>query len=136
MVDTIKVRTRVGKGVDNGKLKKLKPLSTSYIKLRELYESNLSSLTKPNKSGLTATGQMLDSIRFKISGLIRKKIIIFFDNKRSGELSGAKSRLTNSQVAKHVQDNGRPFFEFADTEVKRFTRRLRKKITDTIRRAL
>ncbi len=64
--DLIVKRTRLGYGVDSP-LKdksKLAKLKQSYILDRQKF-SGLSSLTRPNRSNLTRTGSMLDSMRAK-----------------------------------------------------------------------
>lgn len=58
----IKKRTRLGYSVPShgGSKSKLKPLSPKYIKQRG--RENLSPMTTKNRSNLTRTGEMLDSI--------------------------------------------------------------------------
>ena len=64
----IKKRTRLGYGVSEqyGNKVKLKPLSKKYIKQRK--NDDLSNATTPNKSNLTKTGEMLDSMNAKVKG--------------------------------------------------------------------
>jgi hypothetical protein len=105
-------RVKSGEGI-NGKLK---PLAKSTISQRKTYSDNLDITTSPSESNATATGQMLNAIvggknnnglSFKIN-----------DKKRKGELSGAKSKLTNNQVRKLYEDSGRDFFELTEEERK------------------
>jgi len=115
----IRVRTRLGKGDDN---KKLKELKASTKKKRKRYKKNLSEFTKPNKSNLTATGQMLDSIKSKTDG---SKIIIDFRKKRTTELDGTPSELTNTEVAIFSEQLGRLFFGLTPLQRKEFARRVK-----------
>lgn len=70
IIKDIKLRTKLGKGVmaDGGAVVKLKPLSESYKKQRKKLKQSgeLSPDTTPSKSNLTKTGEMLDSLVFKI----------------------------------------------------------------------
>jgi hypothetical protein len=110
--DLIKIRTRLeGEGI-KGKLKKLEKTTIAY---RERYSQNLSSDTSPGESNLTATGQLLDSIKSKSVG--SKVIAEFKKGKRKGELSGSKSKLTNQEVNKYVEKNGRAFFDLTKEEM-------------------
>ena len=61
--DLIVKRTRLGYGVekDLGSKKRLAKLSPNYVKRRKMFEG-LSENTRPSRSNLTLTGQMLDSI--------------------------------------------------------------------------
>lgn len=65
LVERIKLRTRLGKGLEKsgqvgGSPKPLAPLSKNYVKQRK--SAKLSGLTKPGKSNLTRTGALLDAI--------------------------------------------------------------------------
>jgi hypothetical protein len=130
--ELIKIRTRLeGEGVDGP----LKELSDSYIKQRkgELsffttgegdnkrvvpYKPNkkpkLHPDTSPETSNLTATGQLLDSIQGRNVGT--KVIVEPKKGKRKGELSGGKSKLSNREVLKYVEENGRKFHELSKEE--------------------
>jgi hypothetical protein len=68
VVDLIRERVRgEGRGVKtpDGNKTKLKPLSKAYIKQRQK-DRNLHPETTPATSNLTRTGQMLDSLRYRI----------------------------------------------------------------------
>ena len=150
MITQIRKRTRLGSGVNitTGKKEKLTKLSSSYKEVRKgnMYffrkkgvssaipvktkgkgkrNKNLSMLTTPSKSNLTATGQLLDSMK---SRSFNSKIIISFNETRFKELSGKKSKLSNSEVARHVRNNGRNFLNLANFELSKFSRELRIKI--------
>ena len=61
--DIVVKRTRLGYGVTTkgGSKELFKKLSPNYVKQRKMF-AGLHALTRPNKSNLTRTGQMLDSI--------------------------------------------------------------------------
>jgi len=111
--EVIKLRTRQeGEGV-NGKLKSL---ARSTKKYRERYEDNLHPDTSPGQSNLTATGQLIDAIQGKNVGT--KVTVDIKKGKRKGELSGGKSKLSNQQVRKYVEEAGREFLELSNQERK------------------
>lgn len=93
VIDAIKLRVRKANQLASGAT--IPENKDSTVKYRERYSSNLSSDTSPGESNATATGQLLDSMKGKASGT---KIKIELKDKRSRELSGSKSKLTNSQV--------------------------------------
>jgi hypothetical protein len=109
--DVIKIRTRQEEEGVSGKLKRL---SSSTKEYRERYEDNLHPDTAPSTSNLTATGQLIDSIRGKNIG--SKVTIDLKKGKRKGELSGGKSKLTNQEVRKYVEKDGREFLELSKDE--------------------
>lgn len=109
--EVIRLRTRQeGQGANGLPLKKL---SKSYIDYRSGAD-DLSSDTDPSTSNLTATGQLLDSIKGKNIG--SRVLIEPGKSKRKGELYGKKSKLTNKQVNKYVDENGREFLKLSAEE--------------------
>jgi hypothetical protein len=130
--ELIRLRTRgAGEGVDGP----LKELSDSYVEQRKgelsffttgegdskrvvpykpSKKPKLHPDTTPETSNLTATGQLLDSIKGKNIGT--KVIIEPSKGKRKGELSGGKSTLSNKEVLKYVELNGRKFHELSKEE--------------------
>lgn len=128
----IRKRTRIGKGVSpSGNQTKLNPLKPSTKKYREKYKKNLSENTRAGKSNLTATGQLLDSIEYKSTNAKTK---ISFADKRSKELSGAASTISNSKVAGYVQKAGRRFFGLTTGEQNELKRIIEKKIQEITKR--
>lgn len=117
----IQNRTRLGKGVSEqgGKLEKLKPLSDGYKKQRRKNKSKLSPDAKPAKSNLTFSGQMLESIDYKIEE--PDTIVIRFDNNKA------------RRKAIEVTDKGRPFFNLADSEINAIKKLIRDKIKKVTR---
>lgn len=111
--DVIRIRTRLeGEGVSGS----LKSLKASTIKNREKYKDNLHPDTSPSESNLTATGQLLDAIQGKSAG--SKVTIDIKKGKRKGELYGNKSKISNKEVRRHVEDNGREFLDLSKDEKK------------------
>jgi hypothetical protein len=76
-LDLVVKRTRLGYGVDKnfGKREKLGPLKDTYIEKRKksTYDNPLDSTTRPSKSNLTKTGEMLRSMDYTVK---EGKIII------------------------------------------------------------
>lgn len=141
-VEMLRTRTRLGYGVrqTRGKREKLKPLADSTKRVRagklaffkqrgvtvpyepdlEENKAKLHPLTRPAKSNLTMTGQMLDS--FKVISVTNGKVII-------GPSGSRKDGLTNEQVAEFAEEMGRPFAYITDIEYKRLLDDVRKKLT-------
>jgi len=126
--EVIRIRTQQeGDGV-NGQLK---ALESSTKKYRKRYKANLSSDTDPDRSNLTATGQLLNSIKGKNIG--SKVVIEPGKSKRKGELSGGKSRLTNKEVNKYVDENGREFLRLNKQETEEATNLAKDIIAEELR---
>lgn len=129
--EVIKIRTRLdGEGI-NGPLNELQESTEKY---RTRYRENLHPDTSPGKSNLTATGQLLDAIKGKSSG--SKVTIEIKGGKRKGELSGARSKLTNKEVRKYVEDNGRKFFELSEKEREEATQLAKDIILEELKSAI
>lgn len=109
----IRVRTRLGKGLDG----KLKPLSKAYIERRRKIE-DLSPSTKANKSNLTLTGEMLDSIKAIRNGY---RVTVSFSNSDA------------DKKAFYAREGGRPFFGLLQTEKNGLQRKISAIIRETIR---
>jgi hypothetical protein len=116
IIDLIKIRTQIeGEGTKGS----LSPLSSSYIKQRERYADNLSSETSPKKSNLTATGQLIDALTGKAGG--GKVVVTINKKRRKPDVSGSRSGLTNDQVRKYAEENGREFLKLSEAEKKEVT---------------
>ena len=110
IVDVILIRTRIEGQGTNGKLDRLEPSTKKY---RKRYADNLHPDTSPNTSNLTATGQLLDAIKFT-SG--NGKVKVFIKNtKRKKDLGGYKSKLTNDEVRAEVEKS-REFLKLSESE--------------------
>lgn len=116
--DMIRLRTRLGSGVqrDGAEKDRLKPLAASTKKKRA--QSKLSQFTTPNRSNLTETGQLLDSVEPK--NPTQRKVTV-------GPQGPRDDGKTNEEVAKYVSE-ARPFNHLSKTEIKR--------IGDDIKRAI
>lgn len=100
--DVIRKRTESGMGL-NGQLERLSP---GYIKFREKYSSKLAKTTAPDKSNLTATGQLLKSIIGQASGFV---VRIFISDKTRKKGLASKSTATNKEIRSYVEKQGREF---------------------------
>ena len=125
VVNNIRTRALIGKGVKGDKQYTFDRLSDKYIDQRKRYNYNLSPETSATqkKSNATATGQMLNSISKQVSaGFFR----IFFKGNRGKELDGKRRGLSNEYVADKFQEK-RPFFNVTKAdinEIKRYVRSL------------
>lgn len=117
VVETIQRRTRVGKGVSNGELKPLNPLSESYKIQRQ--KLKLDATAKPNRSNLTQTGQMLRDIVYSLTGTT---FSFFF-----------KSELSSNKAVWNA-DKGRVFFELSKSELNGLSRKVSAKIREILRK--
>ncbi len=101
----IQKRTRLGKGVtDSGDLKPLEKLSDGYVEQRK--KGPLDSRTRPKKSNLTRTGQLLDAIKGVRNGSLFT--FTFKDSRNDGE--------KNSDIARWAAEKGRRFFDLSKSE--------------------
>lgn len=133
--EVIKIRTRLEEQDRNNK--NLKPLSQSYkdfragkvafftkgsgpdrrvVPYKPSSAPDLHPDTSPETSNLTATGQMLDAIAGKSSGT--KVTVEVKNNRRRRELNGSRSKLTNKEVQRYVEADGREFLELSQVERK------------------
>lgn len=127
----IKVRTRLGKGL----LGDLSPLSEGYIKYRQSLLGGLtnkahknsspstntdwlSGETTPNKSNLTLTGEMLNSIVGEQSGY---RFTFTFSNQASND------------KARWADEKGRPFFDLLPSELNGLQRQISAIMRDALR---
>ena len=123
-------RTRTGKGVKNKNFVNLAALKDKTIDKREEFSENLSTFTRPNRSNLTATGQLLDSIDVK--RVTPTTFTLDFKDARKYELDNSRPRVTNSKLALYVQKT-RPFFEISKTEENKIRRDIKKQLLKSIK---
>ena len=126
MIEKVRVRTRLGYGVDQhlAEKSKLKPLSKDYIDYRKkLASGNFKERKKPlknprpvlwdkrivKKSALTLTGSMLDSL--KIKSMSKKGV-------RIGPTENDMFGVSNSSKAYWQEKVGRIFLRLSFQEVK------------------
>jgi hypothetical protein len=105
LIDAIRTRTRLMKELANGS--PIPKLEASTVKQRERYSRNLDSDTQPATSNATATGQLLNSMKGKAVGT---KVTIDLKTGRRKELSGSKSKLTNTEVNKYYEEKKGEWF--------------------------
>lgn len=125
----IKLRTRLGHGVtgDGTDKQKLKPLSdsTRESKRGKLRRGELSSDTTPNRSNLTDTGQLLDSIKA-------------FDAQNGsikvGPTGTRQDGKRNEDIAKYVTEQGRSFNHLSKVEQKRINDEVRREVRAVLKR--
>ena len=149
LANDIKKRTRLGYGVPytGSSRERLLPLSQSYIEQRRgniafatigrgptrrviSYVPNeiggtrksprspdLSNETSPTKSNLTFTGQMLNALA-GTSGRREHGEVYLLQYRRG-------TSLTNSDIARLNEENGRPFMYASDLQIKRLTNLIR-----------
>jgi hypothetical protein len=119
----IRVRTRLGYGVDQneGQKTKLKPLKDSTVKTRvnSKKRGDLSNETSPKRSNLTASGELLESIVYKLTKLGIKLYIPKTKHKGTD--------ATNEEIASYMQNGTntapkRPFFNVSAAEIKQIKR--------------
>jgi len=136
-------RTKAGIGTEGD----LKELSTSYIEFRKRWSSFLAKDTSPSKSNLTATGQLLEALYYRVVGT---RFFIKVNSKNRDEGLGGeelvkvqvtkkkseyKSKLTNDQVRQFTEDAGREFLKLSDEEKKeleKFTADILKKSLSSV----
>lgn len=135
--EEIKTRTRLGYGVSKHEGPKA-PLasladSTKDNRKRMKIRGELSGATTVGKSNLTATGQMLDSI--KGDAVSRGKAIVKLTGTRDGE------NLSNEKLGEYMEEGSsnrpkRPFMRLSDLQLKRITENLARDIVSRIKRGL
>lgn len=108
MADKVRVRTRLGRGVDEQPLEKLSPAYIDYRKYLKdkgrLYEQ-----TNPKRSNLTLTGQLLNSL-FARSDRINQFTILVKENRIASDTK-------NSDIVRWQKTAGRDFLGLSEPEV-------------------
>ena len=109
IVEKIKMRTRAGFGVakPGGKQSKLAPLKKSYKDWRK--KQKLPPETAWNRSNLTLTGEMLDSIKARI---VRGKILPTFtgmNNRKKSKYAREGSKHRAKRIFLNLSDNEKKF---------------------------
>jgi hypothetical protein len=121
--DMIRIRTGLGYGVawPGAKRSKLKELSEEYVEARKSF-SELSGFTTPERSNLTRTGQMLESI------IVLNATSSEVEVGPQGERYDTDIDTSNDKIAKYVAEQGRPFISVSDLEIKKLVRHFKKEI--------
>lgn len=113
VVDDIRGVTRSGKSVVTGK--KLKPLTERWIETREKIISfqGAPSFVTPRKSNISLSGQLLDSLGYKIrgDGVSSFEVIYLFTGSRkpyryqgTTKIVTLRSRVTNDELSKILDE--------------------------------
>jgi len=94
--------------ITGGKFKEL--TSDEYIEKRKAYSEYLHPRTRPRKSNVTATGQLIDSI--EVSKIMPRSVELeCVGTREKSPFGGAK---TNAEVGYWVEYNGRHFLGLSD----------------------
>jgi len=109
---------------------KFKPLSGSYVEKRQRNSSDLHARTRPRKSNVTATGQMIDSV--KVSKIMERSVEVECSGSRSPSAFDS-GKLTNAEVAYYVEKAGRHFLGLSDKSIEKI-RKFYDRIVKTILR--
>lgn len=129
--EMIRLRTRLGSGVERegAEKQKLKPLADSTKKQRQSKKKSgkLSSLTTPNRSNLTDTGQMLDSIRTLSTSRGKAKV---------GPVGNRSDGKLNERISEWVSEAGRPFNSLTKVEQKRLLDAIKRDFKATLKSRL
>lgn len=129
VIEFIKRRSRSGKGL-NGQ--GFNDLSGPYIDYRQRYKNNLHETTTPRKSNITATGQMLDSM--KAEGKAGQIVVNGPSGRRAKELDGKSRGGNNKDVARYVTEQGREFFGLTTEEKSRLIKEVKKTILSNLKK--
>lgn len=123
LAEQIRVRTRLGNGLDKnkGEPTKLKPLSPGYINERKTME-DLSPLTTPKRSNLTQTGKMLDDLT--ASSPAPGKVTLLFKDADSKTKADANAKM------------GRPFMAISRVQIQRLTNNLKVQLKEILKKYL
>lgn len=123
----IKKRTRLGDGVKSEGAHKepLKPLSPGYQEARK-NDPELSEFASPNKSNLTRTGQLLDSMTAKNATARTVQV---------GPSGVRRDGKTNEKIGEYVSKD-RPFNNLSEIETKRVSDKIRLDAKAAIKKAL
>jgi len=126
LIKIIVKRTRLGYGVDQnlGQRSKLKALSPRYVTARKKY-LDVDSTSRPGKSNLTLTGQMLRSMKI-IKQDARSVTIGPTGLRREGD--------SNLDIAQYQEDMGRVFNRISVNEFNQIRRIYRKTFGDLLKK--
>lgn len=125
IINMIRIRTRLGYGVseNDGRKKKLLPIKESTIEERKRLRKHgrLSEETAPTRSNLTRTGELLESLTYKISKV--NFLTILIPNRKH-----KNSNATNAEIAGYQEKAGRVFFKLSSQELNQIKREAVKEI--------
>lgn len=133
VINNIKISTRLGKNIKDSS--KQPALERSTIeKRRHLAKSNPKGISfKPEKSNLTMTGQLLNSLERKNDP---ERVVIGLSEERQPYLNknGTKGKNppSNEQIARYLKEQGREFLGFNE----KLKKVVEKKLKEHLRRHL
>ena len=110
-----RIRLGYGSARQLGQKEKLKPLTSSYVNYRKKNRSSLDKTTRPKKSNLTFTGQLVRDLR--LTKVTKANFVIGHSNKLR-----RRETLTNRELSGFVQIQGRPYMNVTGLEFKRLLR--------------
>lgn len=120
-------RVRVALDKIRERPKRLAPLSPNYVDFRKKNRRLLSRFTTPRRSGLTFTGQMLDSMKVKRAS---KGIVAIGPSGRRNEM------LANLHASGTANMPARPFNNLSALEARQLQRYYRKTFGDLQKRTI
>ena len=126
MIEEIQKRTKLGYGVDDnyGSKSPLKKLSDAYKRQRK--NMNLGERGKWNKSNLTLTGSMLESLKARTN---KSSYTVTVRPTGSDEKG-----VSNARKAGQQEKDGRPFLYLSTPEIKRISKVLREALDKIVKR--
>jgi len=114
-VRLVQQQAKLGNDYKGGKFKKLSP---EYVEKRRRYSNDLHQRTRPRRSNVTATGQMLDSL--KVSSIRARSVELECSgSRRKSPFGGAR---TNAEVGYWVEKNGRHWLGMDEKTRKKLVR--------------
>lgn len=132
LADIIYKRTKSGKGLTQNKvsiggnsLKKIEPLSKGYVEYRK--RKILGPYASPQRSNLTFSGELLESIVARLKG---DAAVVEIENVQH------YSGISMPELANRVSEKGRPFFGAADNEAKILESFIKREIRNKIRKQI
>jgi len=130
-VEIIKRQARLGNDYKTGG--KFKNLSDSYISKRNKYKSELDPRTRPKRSNVTATGQLIESL--KLSDIRARSVEVEASGNRKGGSPFDSGKKTNAEVAYWVEYHGRHFLGLNDKTREQLTRFYKRIVDAVVRRS-
>lgn len=131
IVEDIQFQTKRGKSIPND-LKPFRELTPKWINKRKQISNaqSVSDVFSPKRSNLSLSGQLLDSLQYKIIGA-GKITFSFFGihkpykyQKKNGDIGKIGKQIENKKLAQYVEEQGRPFMGVRDIVKERLKRTL------------
>jgi len=136
-IEIIVRRSRLGYGVK--KVESLRyrfpPLSDRYIAFRKDHRGELHRFGRPAKSNITATGQLLESMQYRIEKRRRTQVIVGPSGRRRAS-SFDDGSLSNEEVAENLAKGGRIYNNLSRPEIAQLRNFYRRSFGDLVKRKL